>query len=169
MIVSIVVAMGLPNRVIGAKGDLPWHLPNDLKHFKELTFGRTVIMGRSTYESIYRRLRGPLPYRKNIVLSRNPEYYAKGCVVTHSLMEALEAAKDEDEVFVIGGAWLFNDVIAITDRMYITFVHEHFFGDVFFPEIDASKWQMTYFKTFASDDKNCSHSFAVFEKLLNGR
>ncbi len=128
MKIAIVVAMAA-NRVIGRDNQLPWHLPADLKHFKQLTLGKPVVMGRKTYASIGR----PLPERTNIVVTRDRDYEAPGCVVVHSLDEALAAAGEAAEVMVIGGAGIYRQVLPRTDTLYLTEVHAEFEGDTLFP------------------------------------
>lgn len=124
------------NRVIGKDNALPWHIPEDLKHFKEVTSGHPVIMGRKTFESI-RRL---LPRRLNIVVSRDPTYVVEGATMAHSLEQALEIARnyERDEIFVLGGGQIFEEAISIADRLYLTIVHTEIEGDAFFP--DFSKY-----------------------------
>jgi dihydrofolate reductase len=147
-IVSIVSAMA-SDQVIGIENQLPWHLPEDLRHFRLLTLGHPVIMGRKTYESIGR----PLPKRINIVVTRNPSYLAPGCIVAQSLPEALSLAAehDKDEVFVIGGAEIYRESFEFADRLYLTeieCVDENqtlfgpFPGNTFFPKIDQSVWKI---------------------------
>lgn len=127
---SLIAALAA-NGVIGAGNALPWRLPEDLKRFKALTLGHPVIMGRKTFESIGR----PLPGRRNIVLSRRPEYFAAGCIVAHDLESALAAAGDADELFVIGGGELYREALPLADRIYLTIVHGEAQGDVLFPEL----------------------------------
>lgn len=131
MTVSLIVAMS-QNRVIGYQNKLPWHLPEDLKRFKEITTGHTVIMGRKTFESIGR----PLPGRKNIVLTRNPGYRAEGVVVFSGLTEALGAVPAGEEVFILGGAEVFREALPLADKIHLTLIHKEFQGDTFFPELD---------------------------------
>ena len=149
MIISIIVAMAR-NRVIGKNNRLPWHLPADLKHFKETTMGHPIIMGRKTYESIGR----PLPGRTNIVVTRNPEFRAEGCTVVHSLEEALRAAEEAEEVFVIGGATLYREALPIANRIYLTLVEADIEGDTLFPEIDSDSWEEVHCETHPSDERN---------------
>ncbi|CAL1241085.1 dihydrofolate reductase [Candidatus Methylocalor cossyra] len=130
MKLSLVAAMG-ENRAIGLHNRMPWHLPADLRRFRRLTWGKPVIMGRRTHESIGR----PLPGRKNIVVSGNPDYRAPGCRVVHSLAEALREA-DAEEAMVIGGATLYRALLPRADRLYLTLIHRPFLGDTFFPEFD---------------------------------
>lgn len=138
MRVSLVLAQA-ENGVIGAGGGLPWHLPADLRHFKALTSGHTIIMGRKTYESIGR----PLPNRRSIVVTRDPGYSADGIHVTHSLEEALALAGDDDEVFVIGGAELFREALPRAHRIYRTVVHGTVEGDVSIDAPPEAHWRVT--------------------------
>ena len=141
MTVSIVVAIG-ENGVIGRDGDLPWAPTGDLAHFKALTTGHPIVMGRTTFESIGR----PLPGRTSVVLTRDPSWTAEGVEVVGSLAEALEVAGGlDDEVFVIGGAQVYAEAIAadVVDRLVVTRVHRSPDGDAWFPEIDWSHWPET--------------------------
>lgn len=140
MIVSLIAAVG-KNRVIGRAGALPWHLPADLRHFKALTMGKPIIMGRRTHESIGKALQG----RHNIVISRNPDFQADGASVVASLGTALALAEDDGagEAMVIGGAEIYAEALAQADRIYLTEVADAPEGDVFFPEIDAGQWRET--------------------------
>jgi dihydrofolate reductase len=149
MKIAIVVAMAA-NRVIGKDNQLPWHLPADLRHFKQLTLGKPVLMGRKTYESIGR----PLPGRANIVLTRDRDYAAPGCTVVHSLEEALEAAGTSPEVMVIGGAGLYSQVLPRTDTIYLTRVHAGFEGDTVFPELNESDWHEVGRTDCEPDERN---------------
>lgn len=129
------------NGVIGKNNDLPWHLPEDLKHFKEITLGKTVLMGRKTFESIVSRLGKPLPGRKNVVISRQADYKVPpGVLVFTSLNDAVQALSLED-IYVIGGAEIFKLTLPLAEKMYLTKVKDTFEGDAFMPEIDWSKWQ----------------------------
>lgn len=129
--ISLIAALS-ENRVIGRGNSLPWHIPEDLKHFKEVTSGHPVIMGRKTFASIGRLL----PQRLNIVVSRDPSYVVEGATMARSLPQALEIAKNYDtkEVFVIGGGQIFEQAIPFADRLYLTVVHTEIAGDAFFPE-----------------------------------
>ena len=135
MTLSLILAQS-ENRVLGRDNDLPWHLPADLKRFKKLTVGHTMVMGRKTWESIGR----PLPRRRSLVLSRDPDFRAEGAEVFRDLDEALAAAPGE-EVFVIGGASLFAESLPRADRLYLTWVHADVEGDVFCPELDLSAFE----------------------------
>lgn len=136
--VAIVAAQG-SNRVIGVGGDLPWHLPSDMRHFRELTTGHPVVMGRKTYESLPERFR-PLPGRRNLVLSSNPAYAAAGAEVFGSLEEALEAC--DRSCFVIGGGQIYEQAAALADRIYLTEVEAAPAGDTFFPPLFAEDWRL---------------------------
>jgi dihydrofolate reductase len=133
---SIIVAVA-NNSVIGLNNTLPWHLPEDLKRFKELTMGHHIIMGRKTYES----LGCLLPGRTTVIVTRNQHYSVYGAIVVHSLIDALEASKKDDEVFLIGGAELYAVGLTLAHRIYLTEVHAEFAGDAFFPTVNFSDWQ----------------------------
>jgi len=135
-VLSIIVAMS-ENRVIGRAGTLPWHLSADLKRFKKLTMGHAIVMGRKTYESIGR----PLPGRVSIVLSRDPKYLVAGVDVVENLEQALAKTREE-EVFVIGGAQLYEIALPLAERLYLTEVGTTIDGDVFFPTCDWSQWEL---------------------------
>jgi dihydrofolate reductase len=137
MIVSLIGAMA-ENRVIGKAGKLPWHLPDEVKHFKRLTVDHTVIMGRKTYEEVGR----PLPNRRNVVISRNPAFRPAGTVVVPSLDEALALGATEDEVFVIGGGEIYRQALPRADRLYLTTVHATVDGDTSFPAFDETAWAL---------------------------
>ncbi len=151
MIVSIIAAMDR-NRLIGNKNQLPWHLPADLAHFKKVTMGKPVIMGRKTYESIGR----PLPGRTNIVLTRDPSFQADGVITTDSLAAAIELAGDADEVMIIGGGSIYELALPIADRLYLTYVENSFDGDAWFPEFDHSQWQLVDEQVHQADERNSS-------------
>jgi dihydrofolate reductase len=161
--ISLVVAMAR-NRVIGASGRMPWHLPADLRRFKEITLGRPIIMGRKTFESIGR----PLPGRTNIVVSRRLDWSPPGLVVTRSLDEALEAARrDPGEVFVIGGGELFVQALPNAGRLYVTQIEADVEGDTRFPEIDPSVWRVVREEVREADAKNPYRCrFQVWERII---
>ena len=160
MRVSIIVAFA-NNRAIGIKNQLPWKLPSDLKHFKEITTGKPIIMGRKTYESIGR----PLPDRKNIVLTRLKHFEIPGCVIAHSLEEAFAKAEDAEEVFVIGGATLYNEALPFANKMYVTQVHADVEGDAYFPAWDKSQWQEVSREDYDADEKNeYPYSFLIYSR-----
>lgn len=150
-ILSIIVAIA-DNDAIGKQQQLLCHLPKDLKHFKEITSGHTVIMGRKTYESLPN---GALPNRKNIVLSSSKELSYPKCVMVHSLEEALGECKGEEEVFVIGGAAVYKAALEQADKLYITRIHHSFEGaDTFFPEINESDWKEAERISCPADEKH---------------
>jgi dihydrofolate reductase len=159
--ISIIAAMA-ENRVIGRENSLPWHLPNDLKHFKRLTSGHAIIMGRKNYESIGR----PLPERTNIVVTRTPDYRAPGCTVVHSIGDALVAAGDDPEVFIIGGAELYAQTLARAHRLYLTEIHAHVSGDTYFPNFDMNAWrEQAREKQEADATHPFAYSFVTLERI----
>jgi dihydrofolate reductase len=149
MILSCIVAVA-DNGVMGRGNSLPWRLSADLKRFKELTTGHTLIMGRKTFESIGR----PLPNRTSIVLTRDPGYQQPGAVVVHSLEEALQRCQGEQEVFAIGGAAVFREALPRAQRLYLTRVHADVAGDVRFPEEGLAGWQRIAQTALPADEKN---------------
>ena len=160
MTVSLVVAAA-KNNVIGRDGELPWHLPDDLRHFKRLTTGKPIIMGRRTFESIGR----PLPDRHNIVMTRDPDYAAAGCDVVTSVSDALKLADDDSEVMVIGGGQVYLDFLHRADRIYMTRVQAEIDGDTYFPEIDPNEWQLVSSEHHDADEKNAyAFEMMVFER-----
>jgi dihydrofolate reductase len=159
--IAIVVAMA-ENRVIGRDNRLPWHLPADLRHFRQVTVGKPVLMGRKTHESIGR----PLPERTNIVLTRDPSYQVPGCVVAHSIERASDAAGGHEEVMVIGGTDLYRQLLPKAERIYLTLVHAAFEGDARFPELDEREWREVERVDCAPDEKNpWSYSFIRLERV----
>jgi len=156
MIISLIAAMDR-NRLIGADNGMPWYLPADFKHFKAVTMGKPVIMGRKTFESIGR----PLPGRKNIVVSASG-FTADGITVVDSIEKALEAAGDAEEVMVIGGASFYAQIIERADRMYLTHVDAECKGDAWFPEFNMDDWTVVAQQQYPADEKN-SYSFRVVE------
>jgi dihydrofolate reductase len=162
MQVSIIAAIA-NNNVIGNENQLIWHMPADLKHFKALTMGHTMIMGRKTFESIGSPLKG----RTTIVISRQKDYDARGCKVAASLEEALTIVKDEKEVFIAGGAQVYRQAIQMkrTRKMYLTRIFASFEGDAFFPEIDMAEWECTERTDHQPDDKNkYPYSFRIYRR-----
>ncbi len=163
--IALIAAIG-PDRVIGQKGGLPWRLPADLARFKTLTMGKPVIMGQKTWES----LRGPLPGRRNIVLSEDAHYAAPGCVVVRSLDEALAAAGGAAEVFFIGGGCVYRQAVPIADRMYLTYVEGDFPGDTRFPEFDPADWREVVREARPADrDNPYPCVFVVLERVARPR
>ncbi|MBI5913136.1 dihydrofolate reductase [Candidatus Azambacteria bacterium] len=165
MKLSIIVAMS-QNRVIGRNGDLPWHLPEDLKRFKALTKGKAVIMGRKTYESIVKRIGKPLPDRRNIVISRDPDYRAEGCAVVPSLNHACRLVQHlDEEVFVIGGGQTYQQALHAAQRIYLTLVHTVVDGDVFFPAFEEDGWHETSRMRHRRDATHAhDYSFITYER-----
>lgn len=162
MITSIIVAAS-ENNVIGKDNRLPWHLPADLKYFKNITWALPIIMGRRTFESIGKSL----PGRHNIVITRNKDYKAKGATIVSNLNEAIKAAETNDvkEMFIIGGAELFNTMIDLAQRIYLTRVHANIDGDVYFPPLNKDEWKLVSEKHMDADEKNeYALSFQVWEK-----
>jgi len=159
MIVSIVVAIS-ENHAIGKDNQLLWHLPKDLKHFKEITSGGTVIMGRKTYDSVGR----PLPNRRNIIITRQ-QIEITGCEVVNSLQAALDLCRGTEEVFIVGGAEIYKQAMTLTDRIYLTIVHANIEGDTYFPEINADIWKETERADHEADEKNAlPFSFITLER-----
>lgn len=148
-LLSIIAAMAR-NRVIGRGNRLPWRLPADLAHFKVVTMGKPMIMGRKTWES----LPGLLPGRRHIVVTRNPDYTAPGATVVHSLQEAIAAAGGVPEVMVVGGANLYAQALPLAGRLYLTEIEADVEGDVWFPDFDRSAWRELARERHGSDDNN---------------
>ena len=137
--IAIIATLGARARALGKNNELLWHLPEDLKHFKELTTGHPVIMGRKTWESLPEKVR-PLPSRTNIIVTRDPVYEARGASVAGSLVAAIEKARESDgagEIFVIGGGEIYAAALPYADRLYLTLVDDDAEGDVFFPPYEA--------------------------------
>ena len=161
MHVAIVVAMS-ENRVIGMRNGLPWRLPADLRHFRRVTLGKAVLMGRKTFESIGHPLEG----RRNIVVSRDPHFRADGCLIAPSLDEALALAGG-DEILVIGGASIYAQALPRTERIYLTLVHAQVEGDAFFPSIDEDEWLTTARTDHPADERNVfPYSFLTLERRM---
>lgn len=161
MLLSLIVAMA-DNRVIGRDNRLPWHLPADLKHFKALTMGKPVLMGRLTWESIGR----PLPGRRNVVITRDRHYRASGCEVVGSVAEALHRLAASKEVMVIGGARLYEQTLPVADRLYITYIHADFDGDVRFPEFSPAEWRELAREDHGTDEKQpYAYSFVTLARV----
>lgn len=162
MIISQIVAVA-ENKVIGKDNDLIWRLPADLRYFKETTSGHHILMGRKNYESIGR----PLPNRTSVIITRNKDYQAEGCIVVNSIEEALKVAKanGETEAFIIGGGEIYKSSLQQTDKIYYTEIHETFDGDTFYPELDKTTWKETAREKHLKDEKNpYDYSFVVYEK-----
>lgn len=153
------------NRVIGLNNDMPWYLPADLKHFKDITTDSSVIMGRNTYDSIVARLGHGLPNRQNIVLTRDTSQTAEDAVFVSSLSKALEKAS-HDAVFIIGGAQVFKESLPKVDRIYATEIDVELEGDTFFSELPANEWREVASESHQADDKNqYGYRFVTYEKI----
>jgi len=160
--ISLIVAMD-ENRLIGARNQLPWHLPADLALFKRTTMGKPIVMGRKTFESIGR----PLPGRRNIVITRDSAFQAPGCEICHGIDAALAICSADDEVMLIGGASLYQQTLALASCMYITRIHHSFSGDTWFPEFPADSWSIEEQQDFAADESNpYPFSFVKFVREL---
>ena len=161
MTISLIVAMA-KNRVIGADGEIPWHLPNELKLFTSLTIGHHIVMGRKTYESIGRLL----PGRTTVIVTRQRDYSVPGAIVAHSVQDALEACRGDDEVFVIGGADLFRETLPIANRIYLTVVDAEPAGDTLMPEFDPTSWRETSAEDFAADAEHAyAYRFSIYDRI----
>ncbi|MGB0237310.1 MAG: dihydrofolate reductase [Cycloclasticus sp.] len=159
--ISMVVAMA-ENRAIGKDNALLWHLPKDFKHFKAVTMGKPILMGRKTYESIGKML----PGRKNIVITRDQRFTAEGVVIVHSISEALEESKGFDEVMVIGGSSFYEQMLPEATRLYVTVVHENFEADAYFPEIRADEWKKVDEAKHGADEKHAhAFSFITYQRI----
>ena len=162
--ITIIAAIGANNE-LGKDNDLIWHLPADLKRFKKVTTGHTIIMGRNTFESIGK----PLPNRRSIIITRSTSYKKEGCEVVHSLEDAIKLIKDQDNAFIIGGAQIYHEAIEknLVDQLDITAVHQDFNADVYFPSIDKSTWEEVSRVSFTPDEKNrYNYSFLSYKKLI---
>jgi len=151
MNISIIVAMS-KNRVIGKDNTMPWHLSDDLKNFKSITMGKTIIMGRLTYESIGK----PLPGRNNIILSRSLTHST--VPVYKTINDALQSVKNEEEVFIIGGQDIYSQTIDLATRIFITKIDEIIQGDKYFPDVDFEAWDLVSYENYTKNEKN-SHDF----------
>ncbi len=169
MKLAMIVAMA-NNNVIGLNNDMPWHLPADLQWFKKTTLGSPIIMGRKTYESIGR----PLPGRLNIILSRDTELEIEGCSVVNSLEDAIKTAEEadntKDEIFITGGAHLYNKFLAEADTLYLTLIDAELEGDTFFPDYTKYNWQEKQRIENPADDKNpYALTFIKLERLRTAK
>jgi len=165
MRISAIFAMS-ENHVIGDQNKLPWHLPADLRYFKNMTSGKPVVMGRKTFQSIGR----PLPNRRNIVMTHDKNFQAPGCEVLHSVDETLSTLKDCEEVFIIGGAQLFTEFFPRVERLYLTLIHKVVYGDTHFPEFEESEWQEVSREDHKADAENqYAYSFITLIKSATGK
>jgi dihydrofolate reductase len=159
--ISIIVAIA-ENYAIGKNNDLLWHIPEDMKRFKRITSGHKVIMGKNTYLSLPFR---PLRDRENIVITDNPDETFDGCTAVYSINEALEKCNGSNESFIIGGASVYKQFLPFTNRLYLTWVHKYFEGDVFFPAINFAEWQVLSKEDFPVDDQlGFSYSYVIYDR-----
>ena len=159
---SIIVAKA-KNNIIGKENKLIWHLPEDLKHFKELTTGHTIIMGRKTFESLGR----VLPNRKHVVFSQNPDFKVddENVEIVHSMLQIQEYIENEEENFVIGGAMIYNLLMPYVTKMYVTQINKDFEGDTFFPRIDENVWkEVSREKGLKNEENNLDYEFITYER-----
>ena len=154
-----VIAAVAKNRALGKNNQLIWHLPADLKRFKQVTLGHHIIMGRKTFESLGK----PLPNRTTIIITRNKDYKQEGCIVVNSLSDAIEASKVDENPYILGGAEIYKQALEIADKLDLTLVHHSFEADVFFPEIDSSIWRVKEKIDNKADEKNkYDYSFVTY-------
>lgn len=160
--ITIIVALD-ENNGIGRNGDLLCHLPNDMKHFKQITTGHTVIMGRRTYESLPK---GALPNRINVVITSGAAENFPGCLVARSVEEALSRCSNQEKIFIIGGGQLYRATLGLADQLCLTRIHHTFSdADTFFPEIDFDEWTLTVKEAHAADDKHhYPYTFLTYSK-----
>lgn len=159
--ITLIAAMA-HHRVIGYNNQMPWHLPADLRHFKDCTLGKPVIMGRKTFDSIGKAL----PGRPNIIISRDPTLSREQCQIAHSIDEALALVTTAPEVMIIGGANLYAQMLPLASQLYLTFIDHEFVGDTFFPQWEASEWQIINREDFLKDEKNpYDYSFVTLERV----
>jgi dihydrofolate reductase len=157
---SIIAAMA-ENRVIGRDNALPWRLPADLAHFKRLTMGKPIVMGRRTWES----LPGLLPHRTHVVITRDRDYVAEGASVVHSIDDAVALVGDAEEVMIIGGAQLYRQTLPLASRLHLTLVHDTVEGDALFPEFSPDEWHEVAREAHQADDRNrLDYTFLTFER-----
>jgi dihydrofolate reductase len=160
MIISIIAAMD-KNRLIGKDNRIPWRLPADMRRFRRMTLGKPVVMGRRTFESLGK----PLKKRINVVLTRNHDYQAEGCIVVHSIEEVLDVVKDHQEVMICGGAPIYAQFLPRADRLYLTRIHDCFEGDVYFPAFNLDEWQEIERIDYQPDENNpYPYSFLSLQK-----
>ncbi len=151
------------NLVIGGDNDLPWYLPEDLQNFKKLTSGKTVLMGRKTYESIIKRLGKPLPNRKNVVISRQTDYEVAEDVLVFNSLEAAISKLSADDIYVIGGAEIFKLALPLAQLMYMTQVHGDYKGDAFFPKLNRDEWEKV------EEEKHEKFTFAKYKRVTSNK
>lgn len=155
---SIIVAVA-NDSVIGINNTLPWHLPEDLKRFKALTMGHHIVMGRKTYESLGRLL----PGRTTVIVTRNKDYHVEGAMVVHSIEQALTVCAEDDEVFLIGGAELYQQGFAHADKIYLTEVNADFAGDAFLPNFDLTEWNELSRESYQAEN-GLAFSYVTYQR-----
>ncbi len=159
--ISIIAAVA-ENLAIGKDNDLLWHIPGDLKRFKRMTEGHTIIMGKRTYYSLPNR---PLPNRRSLVISDIPGELIEGCLVAFSIQDAIDKCDPTEENFIIGGASIYRQFLPLADRLYITWVHKTFEGDVFFPEVNLNEWKLASREEIPFDEKlGFAYTFDYFTR-----
>ena len=159
--ISIIVAVS-EDLGIGRDNELLWHIPEDLKRFKKLTLGNAVIMGKKTWESLPKR---PLPGRKNIVLTDNPEEVIEGSITAYSIEDALSKCETGEEIFIIGGGSIYKQFMPIADRLYITHVHKKAAADIYFPEINPALWDaIEWEKHTASEGGLIPYTYIIYNR-----
>lgn len=158
--ISIIVAIA-ENFAIGKNNDLLFHLPNDLKHFKQITSGHTIIMGRNTLLSLPK---WPLPNRRHIVITDKKDDIFEGCETVFSIDEAIEKVKNEDEAFIIGGGMIYRQFFPVAGKLYLTLVHKPFDADIFFPEINYSEWNEISCEDFQDEKNGFKYSYLNLER-----
>lgn len=162
MSLSLIVAMA-QNRTIGLNNALPWHCPEDLKHFRMLTMGHHLIMGRKTFDSIGR----PLPGRTTVVVTRNPELKIAGCLIAHSLEEAIALCAGDSEPFVVGGAELYAQALPLVDTLYVTEIQQEVEGDAYFPPLDHTIWhEITREKHRQTTPQPLEYHFVTYRRKI---
>ncbi len=160
MILSMIVAAS-ENNAIGKYNELLWHLPKDLKYFKEVTSGHCIIMGRKTFDSIGK----PLPKRRNIVITRREEFEVEGVEVANDIEAAIDMVGEDQEPFIVGGGTIYEQALDYVNRVYLTRVHAHVNGDTFFPELDLNEWQRVLHESHKKDAKHAyDFSFEVWDR-----
>jgi dihydrofolate reductase len=162
MLISQIAAMS-ENRVIARDGKLPWHLPADLKYFKNVTWGHHVLMGRKNYEAEGTTLKG----RTNIIITRQQNYQVKDAFVFSTIREGIDFAerRGENELFIVGGGHIYRQTLQQTDKIYLTIIHREFEGDTFFPELDKDEWKTYSKRQYLSDQNNPhDHTYYIFQK-----
>jgi len=146
------IAAAAENNALGKDNQLVWHLPDDFKRFKQITSGHYIVMGRKTFESFPK----PLPNRTHIIITRQKNYHYEGCITANSIEKAIEICPKNEEIFIIGGAEIYNQSMAFADKIELTRVHANFEADAYFPEINPAEWKLTLEEFHSKDDK---HSF----------